>query len=90
MKNLWGRWRNRHSGTHLVGIAVQWHPYLGWVTSNEQIGGEAAALGLVDLPTWSDDEVSVNINGHVAHLKHFENTGIEEDFEKPHTELIVI
>jgi hypothetical protein len=78
--------RNRHdTGEHLSSIIVAEHPYLGWVSGASRVGGEAAALGLETLPVWADGEVSVNINGSVAHLRHFPNMGIDANYQKPKT-----
>lgn len=64
---------------------AQHHPYVGWYPMGAEIGGEAAAMGLVgDLPVWDDDEVSVNLNGSVAHLEFYDNTGVSPP-EKPKT-----
>ena len=83
-------WNRYQSGDHLANIIVAKHPYLGWVSGASRVGGEAAALGLENLPSWSDDEVSVNINGSVAQLRHFPNMGIDTDYQKPKTVTQVI
>ena len=77
-------------GDHLAKIVVQNHPYLGWVRGDAVIGGEAAALGLVDCETWDDGEVSGNCHGSVVSLKHFPNHGTDTVYSKPHTVLTVV